>query len=427
VGLVASQGPNFAGTGASLANAGTNENAEAWVNPGNIVSDNGTEATITAATYDSPDISQLLVASNFGFTIPAGSTIDGIIVEIDRRNSVGAASDNRVQLATGTTFATLVGDNKADTALDWPTTTAVATYGTSTDNWNAGLDPTEVNATGFAVMLSVQADAANTDIQVDFIRVTIHYTPPAAQTISPSAVDTAEAVNTPSLILSVIGIAPTAVDTAETFGAHTLLAGNVFINPSSIPSDEAVGTPTLTGPAPAFILPSSVDTGEAVPAPSLILSNINISPPSIDGAENVPAPTLLPGNVFIIVGSVASDEFVGIPNLQGEVLGQSVNPSSISSEELFGLPSLIPVNNIVVESVAPAEVLGLPVLIPGAVTIIVGGISSLEAVGHPIIAIPGGDQWGKVSRSPAWKTTKKRGWSEARSSLTTTKRNEGNR
>ena len=80
---MASQGPLFPGTTGTLANAGTSENAEAWVSPGNIVSDNATEASITAATYDSPDLSQLLVASNFGFTIPASSTIDGITVEVE--------------------------------------------------------------------------------------------------------------------------------------------------------------------------------------------------------------------------------------------------------------------------------------------------------------------------------------------------------
>jgi hypothetical protein len=173
---VASSGPLYPGTAATLSNAGSSENAEAWVNPGNIVSDNGTESTITAATYDSPDISQLLVASNFGFAIPTRSTINGIIVEIDRRNSAGAASDNRVQLAKGTAFANLVGSNLAAAATDWPTSTAVATYGGSGNLWGTTWTVAEINASTFAVMLSVQADAANTDIQVDFIRVTVHYT-----------------------------------------------------------------------------------------------------------------------------------------------------------------------------------------------------------------------------------------------------------
>lgn len=173
---MASQGPLFPGTTATLANAGTSENAEAWVSPGNIVSDNATEASITASTYDTPDISQLLVASNFGFSIPASAIIDGIVVEVDRRSIIASSGkDFRVQLATGTAFANLVGSNKAVPATIWPTTSGVATYGSSTDTWGAGLSVSQINAAGFAVMLSCQANIANADVGVDYIRVTVHY------------------------------------------------------------------------------------------------------------------------------------------------------------------------------------------------------------------------------------------------------------
>ena len=176
-------GPKFPGTVASLANAGSSENAEVWVSPGNVSADDGTTASITAATYDSPDISQILVCSNFGFTsadIPAGATINGITVEIDRNNAAGAASDNRVQLAKGTAFANLVGSNLADTTTDWPAALAIASYGGAANLWGTTWTDAEVTASSFAVFLSVQADAANTDIAVDFVRVTIDYTAAAA-------------------------------------------------------------------------------------------------------------------------------------------------------------------------------------------------------------------------------------------------------
>jgi hypothetical protein len=177
---VATQGPLYPGTAANLSNAGSSENTDAWVGPTNVGADDTTQALITAASYDSPDISQILVASNFGFTIPAGSTIDGITVAIERSNVAGAASDNRVQLGKGTTFASLVGTNKADTATDWPTTTGAVSYGGVSDLWGTTWTVSEINASSFAVFLSVQADAANTDIGVDYIRVTVTYTPPAA-------------------------------------------------------------------------------------------------------------------------------------------------------------------------------------------------------------------------------------------------------
>lgn len=171
---MASQGPNYGGTMSSAA-FGATEVAEAWVNPGNAAADDGTEATITAATFDTNDVSEVLWASNFGFTVPAGATIDGLVVEIDRRCSTGGAVDFRVQFYD-TSIGAVQGDNKASVSA-WPTTLSVATYGGATDTWGiAGIDSTFVNQTDFGLFLSAQATGNNTDVQVDFMRVTVHYT-----------------------------------------------------------------------------------------------------------------------------------------------------------------------------------------------------------------------------------------------------------
>jgi hypothetical protein len=173
---VATQGPFF--PSAAVNNSVAPENTDAWVNPTNVFSDNATEAAITAASFDSPDISQQLVTSGYGFTIPAGSTIDGITVEIDRRSIVANSGvDNRVQLRDAS--GTLVGANKA-TATVWPSSSAIATYGGAADTWTASPTDAMVNDPDFGVVLSAKANIANADIGVDFIRVTITYTPPAS-------------------------------------------------------------------------------------------------------------------------------------------------------------------------------------------------------------------------------------------------------
>ncbi len=174
-------GPFFPSTVVNLSNAGSSENTDAWVNPTNVGAVGGGDATITATSYDAPDISQILVCSNFGvFITESPVTIDGITVEIGRNNVAGAASDNRVQLAKGTTFASLVGTNKANTTLDWPATTTLASYGGVADLWGATWTDAELEASSFAVFLSVQADAANTDIGVDYVVVYVDYTVPSA-------------------------------------------------------------------------------------------------------------------------------------------------------------------------------------------------------------------------------------------------------
>jgi len=167
-------GPNYPASGASLANAGTSENANAWANPGNVGSTSAV-ASITASTFDSPDISEILVASGFGFAFDTALTVVGIKVEISKRGytSANSGKDFRVQLSTGTTFADLVGTNKASANV-WPATTlATTTYGGVLDTWSAGLTAAQVNATGFAVFVSAYANVANADIDVDWIRVTV--------------------------------------------------------------------------------------------------------------------------------------------------------------------------------------------------------------------------------------------------------------
>jgi hypothetical protein len=174
---MATQGPLYPSAATNVSNAGTSESAEAWVNPTNVFSDNATEAAITAATYDSPDISQILVVSGFGFTIPEGATIDGITVEIDRRSIIASSGkDFRVQLGKGLTFASLVGSNQAVPATIWPSSTGVATYGGASSLWGATWTVDEVNASSFALFLSCQANIANADVGVDYIRATVTYT-----------------------------------------------------------------------------------------------------------------------------------------------------------------------------------------------------------------------------------------------------------
>ena len=171
---MATQGPNYPTT--SVTSSVAPENTDAWVNPLNVGADDGTTASITAASFDSPDISQRMVTGGYGFTVPANAvSIDGVVVEIDRNNAAGAASDNRVQLLNE--LGAIAGNNNADLATDWPATLSVVTYGSATTTWGLALTPAIVNDPDFGVCLSAQADAANTDIAVDFIRMTVHYTP----------------------------------------------------------------------------------------------------------------------------------------------------------------------------------------------------------------------------------------------------------
>lgn len=171
---MASEGPRFPGTMASVLETGDDN---AWVNPGNVAADDGAEAQVTDATFDANDQTAALRCSTFGFGIPSDATIDGVIVEVEQRRFAGAARDHQVQLFSSP--GTLIGNNKA-TATAWPATATIASYGGAADAWGASLTPAIVNASTFGVSVKAFATSANTDVGIDFVRLTIHYTPAAS-------------------------------------------------------------------------------------------------------------------------------------------------------------------------------------------------------------------------------------------------------
>ncbi len=179
---MSSVGPNSCGTGTNASGG----SGIAWTNPGNITSSDNVYTT-SALNLANPfgRSTQWLIASNFGFSIPGGSTIDGIVVEIERHaaSSVGSPADGTIQISTDATVAGQIGDNKAS-ATTWPTTDAYATYGSSSDTWNLAsflgraISAADINSSGFSITIngSVTAGKGTNTLSVDHVRVTIYYT-----------------------------------------------------------------------------------------------------------------------------------------------------------------------------------------------------------------------------------------------------------
>ena len=148
--------------------------ATGWTNPTNIFSSNNARASeIVAASATSGT----LQGTGFGFSIPGGATITGIIVKIERRQSgqpvqTGEIEDNRVQLKK----AAPVGNNKAVSG-PWPTNDAVRSYGSSADLWGAAWTPAEINAANFGVELQVNEIIGldSRTAEVDHVTIIVHY------------------------------------------------------------------------------------------------------------------------------------------------------------------------------------------------------------------------------------------------------------
>lgn len=151
----------FPTAGANVDRAGNT----AWSNPGNVVSDNGSDTTVAVP-------SDYLVCSGFGFTIPPNAQILGVTVRVEASESGTGDSNYIAQLISNTT-PTLIGSAKSPVTVNG-TTKVISSNGGPTDLWGAALTPAIVNAAGFGVALW-STDSTNT-LAIDFVTIAIEYT-----------------------------------------------------------------------------------------------------------------------------------------------------------------------------------------------------------------------------------------------------------
>lgn len=154
-----------------------------WDNINNIFSSDNAYATQRPQSDSSYNTT--LMAQNFGFSIPSNAAIKGVVVEIERKNfyTIGGAPiyDSNIQLIKNNA---LVGNNKANTTLEWPTTDTYAQYGGSSDLWGVSLTPSDINSSTFGVGIKVvkslvggcpDPPCEDSQAYIDHIRITVYY------------------------------------------------------------------------------------------------------------------------------------------------------------------------------------------------------------------------------------------------------------
>ena len=165
--LADSSGPNSPGASVNDSSFGS----VAWTNADFSLSSDNSNASISISPAAG---SQYLKATNFGFSIPANSEIQGIIVEIEKKEL--AASDNitdaRVRIIKGGSIGTT---DKAS-GIEWGTTDAYTTYGNATDLWGEIWNASDINSPNFGAVIAAGTSAPTGSVFVDHIRITVHYT-----------------------------------------------------------------------------------------------------------------------------------------------------------------------------------------------------------------------------------------------------------
>lgn len=181
----------------TLARAGeltSGVNTWKWINGSNAQTSNNSYAQLQWSNNINeiqPDpltgngYSNYLVCRQLASSIPAGSTINGITIKIERHNGEGGetltVTDSAIYLTKDGTNT--VGSNKSAGAT-WAVTdpnTLSATFGSSSDLWGTTFTAAEVNASTFGVMVSPNLNfstgtGVGANVNIDQIVIDINYT-----------------------------------------------------------------------------------------------------------------------------------------------------------------------------------------------------------------------------------------------------------
>ena len=154
-------------TGNTICGTGS-EPGTTWSNESNLTADDNAYATNSTSSVG------VVVGSNYGFSIAAGSTIDSIIVTMEHRLSGGGSPANRDGFygvsKDGTTFAN---DSDAYVGLNNVNVTEVSN-GVTDRLWGTTWTVTEANA--IKTLSHRQAGSSQGTHQIDYHQVNIWFT-----------------------------------------------------------------------------------------------------------------------------------------------------------------------------------------------------------------------------------------------------------
>lgn len=185
---------------------------------------------------------------DYGFSIPGGSTVNGIEVRLDARaDSTSGTPRICVQLSWngGTTWTT------AKTSPNLTTTLATFTLGNATDTWGRTWNVNDFGNANFRVRLINIASNTSRDFTLDWVAVRVHYVVPAPPTITSTPVTTgnvgqaysyqATATGTTPITWSLVS-PPSGMTIGSTTGLVTWTPGNAGSFPVTVRATNSLGS-----------------------------------------------------------------------------------------------------------------------------------------------------------------------------------------
>lgn len=163
-------GPLSGGTFVNVPIAGSNK---AWTSVGNVASSDNTYATFGNLTGGTGSFTDYLTATNFGFSIPSGASVDGIVVEVERSDPNFRTSDYSVKIIKGGAIST----TERSGGATYPAADSYQTYGNPADLWGETWTDVDINSSNFGVAVAARRNSAGgtTGGRIDHVRITVFY------------------------------------------------------------------------------------------------------------------------------------------------------------------------------------------------------------------------------------------------------------
>lgn len=144
-----------------------------WLTPDNAKLSNNAYAYAIGGV--SGGITHYLRGYSFAMAVPAGATIDGIYVRIEKRSGVDGTKDQRVRIVKGG----FTGATDRSNANFWPTSDGFVYHGSSSDKWGETWTVADINHAWFGVVISANIWEGRKRAYIDVLQIKVYYTVPS--------------------------------------------------------------------------------------------------------------------------------------------------------------------------------------------------------------------------------------------------------
>ena len=278
----------------------------------NVQTDDSNAAT--SGPIDTREEFNIIDATNFGFVLPYGASVDGVEMRYRRySNSSGDVEENVIQLIVG---GSATGQNKATTTY-WASSAELVTHGGSSDTWTLSPTEAQVEASNFGIRIQPLDDGLGSGdtASIEVIEMRVHYSVGAASATVSGDVDV------PGVTVS---------GTIST-GAHVsgdvdipgvTVAGSISVDPATVSGDANIPGVTVSGTAS-----TGVQAAGDVGVPGIAVSGTISTGAHVSGDVDIPGVTV--DGVITVEGTpatVSGDIGVGGVTVSGTIhTGSSVS------------------------------------------------------------------------------------------------------